>query len=416
MALGTGSGKGPAGLVVSRAEDCSGGSPCPALPEGCVCVHRWALAAVRGGHRPSISGVCESGQGGGSVQAGGALPPAHCRPLAPRRAEAARLSVAQGSGRGLSLGFTAIARLRRKGWPGAPQTASCLSSVLGGEEEGAEAGPWQWGRGAVCLQVSPSSPARGQGAPPKYSLAWLLGVGSRSQAETPAQGGRCEWHRQGLPPRPTCRPGLRQRRGEQAGRAGPTDALSPSPRPDAGFRGSVDPGTGVRRARGSCAHVAGRGGRRAQISREGRSGGFRLGPAHTRVTGWMEAHTHVHKHRQTDVHTEATRGTGSAGTGGAGLAAACLPCVALPLPRQLARGPPSLGAHDLAGPRLVGSVWGQLGEHHLHGLELLVLGRDGAHLVGHLVAFHRHVLPLDAGGGRGVSAQERPPPWTAPVV
>lgn len=161
MALGTGSSNGPAGLVVSRAEDCSGGSPCPALPEGCVCVHRWALAAVRGGHRPSISGVCESGQGGGSVQAGGALPPAHCRPLAPRRAEAARLSAAQGSGHGLSLGFTAITRLQRKGWPGAPQTASYLSSVLGGEEEGAGAGPWQWGRGAVCVQVSPSSPARG---------------------------------------------------------------------------------------------------------------------------------------------------------------------------------------------------------------------------------------------------------------
>lgn len=80
---------------------------------------------------------------------------------------------------------------------------------------------------------------------------------------------------------------------------------------------------------------------------------------------------------------------------GAGLAAARLPCVAPSLPRRLARGPPSLGAHNLAGPRLVGSVWGQLGEHHLHSLELLVLGRDRAHLVGHLVAFHRHVLPLD---------------------
>ena len=78
----------------------------------------------------------------------------------------------------------------------------------------------------------------------------------------------------------------------------------------------MDPGTGVRRARGSNAYVAGRGGRTAQISREGRSGGFRLGPAHARVTGWMEAHTHVHEHRHTDVHTEATRGTGSAGAVG----------------------------------------------------------------------------------------------------
>lgn len=69
----------------------------------------------------------------------------------------------------------------------------------------------------------------------------------------------------------------------------------------------------------------------AQISREGRSGGFRLGPAHTRVTGWMEAHTHVHKHRHTDVHTEATRGTGSAGA--VGRRAGCGPstlCGSLP--------------------------------------------------------------------------------------
>lgn len=201
MALGTGSSKGPAGLVVSRAEDCSGGSPCPALPEGCVCVHRCALAAVRGGHRPSISGVCESGQGGGSVQAGGALPPAHCRPLAPRRAEAARLSVAQGSGHGLSLGFTAIARLRRKGWPGAPQTASYLSSVLGGEEEGAGAGPWQWGRGLSASRFHPLPLQEARGLPQSthWPGFWGVGGGSRSQAETPAQRGRCEWHRQGLP-------------------------------------------------------------------------------------------------------------------------------------------------------------------------------------------------------------------------
>ena len=88
---------------------------------------------------------------------------------------AERLIAAQGGGRGLSLGFTAIARLRRKGWPCAPQTASYLSSVLGGKEEGAGAGPWQWGRGSVCLLVSPSSPARGQGVLPKHSLALLLG-------------------------------------------------------------------------------------------------------------------------------------------------------------------------------------------------------------------------------------------------
>ena len=118
----------------------------------------------------------------------------------------------------------------------------------------------------------------------------------------------------------------------------------------------------------------------------------------------------------THVHTKAARGTGAAGT--VGRRAGCGPstlCGSLP-PSAAGTGAPSLGAHNLAGPRLVGSVWGQLGEHHLHGLELLVLGRDRAHLVGHLVAFHRHVLPLDAGAGRGVSARERPRPWTAPVV
>ena len=106
----------------------------------------------------------------------------------------------------------------------------------------------------------------------------------------------------------------------------------------------------------------------------------------------------------THVHTEAARGTGAAGT--VGRRAGCGPsalCGSLP-PSAAGTGAPSLGAHNLAGPRLVGSVRGQLGEHHLHSLELLVLGRDRAHFVGHLVAFHRHVLPLDAGAGRGASA------------
>lgn len=109
----------------------------------------------------------------------------------------------------------------------------------------------------------------------------------------------------------------------------------------------------------------------------------------------MEAHAHGHEHRQTDVYAEAAQGMGSASAGGPG--ARCCPSTLCGSPpaRRLTHEPPSLGAHDLAGPRLVGSVWGQLGEHHLHGLELLVLGWDGAHLVGHLVAFHWHVLPLD---------------------
>lgn len=49
----------------------------------------------------------------------------------------------------------------------------------------------------------------------------------------------------------------------------------------------------------------------------------------------------------------------------------------------------------MAGPRLVLCVRGQVGEHHLHSLELLVLGWNGANFVCHLVSFHWDVLPLD---------------------
>lgn len=47
-------------------------------------------------------------------------------------------------------------------------------------------------------------------------------------------------------------------------------------------------------------------------------------------------------------------------------------------------------------PRLVFGSRVQVGDGHLHGLDLLVLGGDGADLVAHLVALHRHVLALDA--------------------
>lgn len=146
---------------------------------------------------------------------------------------------------------------------------------------------------------------------------------------------------------------------------------------------------------------------------EGRSGGLPSGPAHTTVTGHggVEARAHGHKHRQTDVYTEAAQGTGPASAVGPGARGCPSTLRSSPPARRLTREPPSLGAHDLARPRLVGSMWGQLGEHHLHGLEFLVLGWDGAHLVGHLVAFHGHVLPLDAGGWeRGVSRAAGPTP------
>lgn len=37
----------------------------------------------------------------------------------------------------------------------------------------------------------------------------------------------------------------------------------------------------------------------------------------------------------------------------------------------------------------------QVGDHHIDRLDLLVLGRDGAHLVRDLISFHRHVLSLN---------------------
>lgn len=51
----------------------------------------------------------------------------------------------------------------------------------------------------------------------------------------------------------------------------------------------------------------------------------------------------------------------------------------------------------MAGPGLVLGARSQMGDDHLHGLQLLVLGGDGAHLVGDLVAFHGDVLPFHVG-------------------
>lgn len=53
----------------------------------------------------------------------------------------------------------------------------------------------------------------------------------------------------------------------------------------------------------------------------------------------------------------------------------------------------------MARPRLVLGARGQVSDHHLHCLQLLVLGRDGAHLVGDLVACHGNVLAFNAVGG-----------------
>lgn len=176
------------------------------------------------------------------------------------------------------------------------------------------------------------------------------------------------------------------------------------------FRGSVD-----RRARASCADVAGRGRRERTNRRQVWWPPLRSSSHNSHWSrGWMEAHAHGHKHRQTDVYSEAAQGTGSAGAAGPGARGCPSTQCGSPPAQQLTREPPSLGAHDLARPRLVGSVWGQLCEHHLHSLELLILGRDGAHLVGHFVAFHWHVLSLDAGGQeRSVSSAVGPLPRRA---
>lgn len=159
--------------------------------------------------------------------------------------------------------------------------------------------------------------------------------------------------------------------------------------------------------------VCGRGKDGEQTTREGGSSGLPVSPAHTTVTGHgVDGGTCSRPQAQTDRQMCTLRPLGQPVQWGTEPAATCPPYVAPPT-RRPAREPPSLGAHDLARPRLVGSVWGQLGKHHLHGLELLVLGRDGAHLVGHLVAFHWHVLPLDAGGQeRGISPVAGPTPPT----
>lgn len=47
-----------------------------------------------------------------------------------------------------------------------------------------------------------------------------------------------------------------------------------------------------------------------------------------------------------------------------------------------------------------------MGYGHLHRLDLLVFGRDGADFVAHLVAFHRHVLALNAGADGGKEIQK----------
>lgn len=51
----------------------------------------------------------------------------------------------------------------------------------------------------------------------------------------------------------------------------------------------------------------------------------------------------------------------------------------------------------MSGPGLVLGAWRQVGDDHLHSLQFLILGWDGAHLIGDLVAFHGDIFPLHIG-------------------
>lgn len=57
-------------------------------------------------------------------------------------------------------------------------------------------------------------------------------------------------------------------------------------------------------------------------------------------------------------------------------------------------------ADDASCPGLMLGSQLKVGYSHLHSLDLLVFWRDGADLVAHLVAFHWHILALNAEGGQ----------------
>ena len=48
----------------------------------------------------------------------------------------------------------------------------------------------------------------------------------------------------------------------------------------------------------------------------------------------------------------------------------------------------------MPGPGLMLRPWCQVGDDHLYSLQFLILGRDRAHLIGDLVAFHGNILPF----------------------
>lgn len=210
------------------------------------------------------------------------------------------------------------ARLRRRDWPAkgapnclCPQALSCLQCVL---RAGRKAG-WPALRPFPCQRLEAS----------KCSLAWLLRAGPGHQWSPGRRGGLSN-------KQSPAGPGPEAQAGEKLIPAGPGVPLTPSPRPDAGSGGSVDTGQ-VGRGERACANVAGRGGRREQTSREGRavsSPSVQL-TQQSQVTG-LDGSTRARQtDRQTDVHTEAAWGAGSARAVGHG---ACPPVHPGGLPAQ----------------------------------------------------------------------------------
>lgn len=83
-----------------------------------------------------------------------------------------------------------------------------------------------------------------------------------------------------------------------------------------------------------------------------------------------------------------------------------------------------LGTDDMSRPGLMLGAWCQVGDNDFHSLQLLILGRDGAHLIGDLVAFHWDILPFHTTGaqikqsvltpGQGSLSQDATPKTPAP--
>lgn len=77
-----------------------------------------------------------------------------------------------------------------------------------------------------------------------------------------------------------------------------------------------------------------------------------------------------------------------------------------------------LGADDMPGPGLMLGAWCQVGDDHLDSLQFLILGRDRAHLIGDLVAFHWNIFPFHTAGEKERSSELRRwlPPESAYLV